>query len=242
MKMALQRFIIRYFTPYIWKAFPERKLAALRRFALVEKDSGCRFMQYMTYVDHVETQRDLFQHAQEEFFHSKLFEDLAKSLDNKYVSTQVPPRKFLITENSKMSDLVDAYAYAYVGENAIDQNFWAYNNKRMETSLRKVFARVAADEALHAKSTDAILLHFCNKDMNLYNKSLASAERRRFSEEYSAVMTKVGEFQLAILLKLIYLLTGVLSYFSLRARMRLNREDELSVFKEQIEDFEKMAK
>lgn len=236
--MNLQTFIIRYATSIIWRLSPERKIRALRSFSMVEKDSACRFMKYVTILDKPELKKDVFQHALEEFHHSSMFDQLVKQLNNTHVNIEVNPKKFLIQEDASLSDVIEAYAYAHVGEEAINKNFWAYNNPKFERIVRSVFAKISIDEKRHAEASDDVLLTLCQGDMRRYNQLCRQAKRKRWYEEYSVVMKRVGEFQLNLVLGLVYFIVGPLVTLTLKSRLDFSKEKQLKVFKEQIKDLE----
>lgn len=242
MNLSFQVLIIKFVTPYIWKYFPERKLNSLRYFSTVEKDSACRFMQYVPLMEDPKLKNEVFQHALEEFHHASMFEELVKKINNSYINIEIAPRKFIITEKSTKEELLNAYAYAHVGEDSINKDFWAYNNQKFDPLVRKTFAKISIDEKRHAGSSDHVLMGLCQSERSLYSRVILKAKFKRWYEQYSVTMKSVGEIQLNLMLKLVYFFVGPIALMSLRNRLDLSTEAQLAVFKEQIEDMENTNK
>jgi rubrerythrin len=217
---------------------PSRKLNALKRFAAVEKDSGVRLMQYSEMIKDGKLKAEVFEHALEEFDHSAMFEKLIKKNNNSYYKLEIAPKKFMLDQGSSYEDLIEAYAYAYVGENIINKNFFYYNSSLIDQELRRVFSIIAAEEQVHARDTDEILLKFCNNDMQLYSKYLSSARRKRLKEEFLSVATGAGRGFLSFVLMLVYFVAGPFCFLSLRKRLKFSEASELEIFKSQVNDTE----
>jgi hypothetical protein len=232
--MNIRQLIIRYITPIIWKYFPKRKLSSIQKFSYTEKDSGCRLLQYLVLIKDPAIKKELFQHVLEEFYHADLFSDLSKELSNEFTNLSIPPREYQVTEDSAYEELLSAYAYAHIGESSINKDFSAYNNKNFTRNIRAVFARVASDELNHAESTDEIFVNMCNYDLPKAKKIYFKAKIKRIFSQYSAFMKQVGEFQLNIILKIIYYLFGTFIYKNLQKRLSFSAKDQLEILKSQI--------
>lgn len=233
---AVRFFIIRNITPKVWFFSPDLKSKTLMRFSVTEKDSAYRFMKYLPLIEDPKIKNDIFQHALEEFFHSQLFEKLALKQSQTYINYTIPPRKNILTGEISENDLVESYAYAFVGENEVNKSFEAYNSSGFDKETRKIFARIASDEKRHAVTTDHILLHLCKNDKLKYKKSYRNALHKRWYEEYSVLMNSMGSLNLNLILGIIYYIFGAFSFLSLKKRMQVQPHQELGFFKDQVND------
>lgn len=236
MVSIFQRLVISRISPLVWKWFPARKVHALRRFAAIERDSAFRFLQYTPHMYSVPNRVDMFIHALEEFHHADLFENQVDKLDRNYVPHSISGRKFVITESSSAEEIAKAYGYAHIGETYINKNFFAYNNPRMPSDLRNLFSKIAKDELRHAHATDRILMSLCDQNKKSYETIVNNAKWKRRYEEYANFMTKFGQVDLKIIFAFTYFVFGALSVSSLRRRFRLDRTEQLEIFKSQVID------
>jgi hypothetical protein len=238
--LNIQKLIITFITPNVWKIFPSRKIQTIQKFSYTEKDSGCRLLQYLVLIKDPDIKKELFQHVLEEFYHADLFADLAKQISVNYSNVSIPSREFQVTADSPYDDLLAAYAYAHIGEYSINKDFSSYNNKRFDRDIRAAFARVASDEGRHAESTDDVFIKLCNFDKNKARKIYFFATLKRKYELYSAFMKQVGEFQLTILLRGLYFILGVFIYKNLQSRLNFSSQAQLEILKNQISELKRI--
>lgn len=235
----IRRFIIRTLTPLVWRFSNKQKANAIMEFSAIEKDSGCQLLQCTLLIEDPKIKAGLFQHVLEEFFHAELFEDLAYSYSDKYFVSTIKPREYLVTTNSKSDEVVEAYAYAHIGELDVNQDFSIYGKGRFEKKIKNTFLRVAADEERHVDSTDDLLIKLINADKTKYNLLVWKSSLKIKYKKFVSMMMFIGELNLSIILSIFYFVFGVFLFKEAKSRFSVSSEDQLQMFKEQIAELKR---
>ena len=233
---SFRRFIIKRITPIIWSKSTKRKINAIKDFSVIEKDSGCQLLQCVLLINDPFLKAELFQHVVEEFFHADLFEDLAISYSDKFLITEIRPREYLVTANSHFEEVIEAYAYAHVGEYDVNKDFEIYGHANFDKKIRNTFLRVAADEGRHVFSTDDLLFLMLNKNKLKYRWIILKSFFKIRFNKFSSMMIAIGDFNLTIILSIFYFLFGLLVFIDSKKRFLLSSSLQLEILKEQIDE------
>ncbi|MFA6237004.1 MAG: ferritin-like domain-containing protein [Bacteriovorax sp.] len=239
MKIKLNQLLIKKLTPLIWKIFPARKAQAISRFSMIEKDSAVQLLECMKFVGDNKIKADLFQHVLEEFHHADLFEELAKNYSDKHLNLSINSRENIINENSTHEDFLKFYAYVHVGESDVNEDFEVYANAIDDTSIRRTFLKVAADENRHEVGTDQILFELCNNDKIKTNRLILISRLKRSYKMYTIAMKNIGQIVFNFYMSIIYFCGGLFMVRSSRKQFLWTKSDHLDFLKNQIADLKR---
>lgn len=235
MSLNPRHWVIRWLTPRIWRLFPQRKLAALQEFSLVESDSGGQLMACIPLVDDPKLKAYIFQHVLEEVFHGEIFADLCKKLSPRPLPLPLKPRRELALDKN---ELIPFFSYVHIGEQAVNRDFLQYARASLPPTMRAVFHSAGSDEGKHEADTGDILRSLCGSP-RVYRKALSRARWKRRWMLYTDGMSRVGGVTLALLLSLVYFVSGGLVAWSSRRRLRLGAKAQLELLRRQVADFER---
>lgn len=236
--MNPRHLLIRLLTPLIWKKFPGLKLSALMKFSLVEKDSACQLLHCLDLVKDPELKAYLFQHVLEEFFHSDIFEALCKEKSESHLYLQMLPRMELVPANSSPDAILDFFAYVHVGEQTVNRDFLVFSEAAFEPDVKSTFRRAGMDEAHHEHDTHDILHKLLGaSDGGLGGRTLRARLKLRW-RSFNESMISIGKFPMTVILSVIYFLLGGLGSVSARARLQMTEKEQLSLFQQQVREFE----
>lgn len=227
--------IIKYISPMVWKYCSSKKISSLKKFGTIEKDSAGQLLQCALKISDPPVKAALFQHVLEEFHHADIFNNLANNFSDSYLLEEVRPRIHLASRKSTAKEIAEAYAYAHVGESMVSKDFINYSKGKFEVEVRAVFAGIAADEKRHAHGTDDILLHLVS-DKKERKWLLFKSQLKINFEKYKAVMRAFSNFNLEIILAVIYLICGPFLMSTLRKRLNLDKSIQTEVFQKQLLD------
>ncbi len=229
--------VIRFVTPLIWRLFPGRKLRAIQRFSVTEKDSGCQLLYCISLTDDPELRTYLFQHVIEELFHAEIFEELCRDESDKHLYIELLPRIGLLPEHPGPAEIADFFAYVHVGEQAVNRDFLVYSRSRFDPALKAVFRRAGLDEGHHEVDTQVIFERLAG-GKRAYQVRLARARILRSWRLFAEAMKSVGVVPMTAMLSLIYFLLAPLAVPGARRRLELPEEEQLRLFREQVAEFE----
>lgn len=239
MKIKLNHFLIRTLTPIIWKIFPSRKIQAITRFSLIEKDSAVQLLECLKFINDPKIQADLFQHVLEEFHHADLFEDLAHSYSENNLNLSINSRENIINPDLEYEDFLKFYAYVHIGESDVNEDFEIYANSIKDSNFRKVFLKVASDEGRHEVGTDQILLKLCGQDKAKTQRLIFYSKIKREYKLYTVAMKNIGQVVFNFYMAIIYFTLGLFVTKSARSQFLWNKNDHLVYLKEQISELKK---
>jgi hypothetical protein len=230
--------VIRFITPIIWSTFPNQKASALQRFSVVEKDSGLQLYRCIDLIDDPKIKAELFQHVLEEFNHSDLFEELSKSYSNSYLYTPVLPKEYIFKSNASRKEILEFYAYAHVGEEEVNKDFYFFAKSNFDKRIRNVFNRIAGDEARHTVGTDDILIKLCKVQKINHSFLVLKSKTIRLYKQFATYSQSFGHIPLTFFLTLIYFILGPLIFIFIRKRFTLDNQQQFRIFKEQLKEQE----
>ncbi len=228
----IRRWLARRLTPLLWRLFPSRQAAAMREYALIEKDSGCQILDALPLVEDAELRARLFQQVLEEFHHSDLFEGACREVSSKPLGTPVVTRDSLVSAEPGSDALLDLIAYVHVGEAAVDKDFEAYAGGAFAAPIARAFALARADERNHVGDSRRMLEPFAAGDPGRVTRALLKARLLRGWRSYVQTMSAIGGLPLALLLAGLYALSGLLKGPS-RGRLALTAQQQLEIMREQ---------
>lgn len=243
--MKPRQYVIRYLTPWIWRAHPRRKAEALQRFALIEKDSACQILGAVPLISDPEVKAGLFQHVLEEFHHADLFEDTCRKFSSAHLNQPVITRDILVADtDGKPSDpeALKFFSYVHVGEREVNDDFSHYARAPLDKEITTVFKRVRADEAHHEKDSLELLRRFAGGNDRQVGSALFKSGWLRGWRAYANAMRAVGEVPLTILLSGLYYISGLFLAPAFRGRLRMGKTDQIELLRRQQADSEKACR
>jgi len=232
--MILRHWLIRFFTPLVWRLFPDRKRDALQEFSMIEKDSGCQLLSAMDHVHDPKLQAIFFQQVLEEFHHADLFDRACTAYSDAPLDIPVITRDELIDPAGGPKAVLDLVSYVHVGESAVNDDFGAYTRAPIDTRIRGVFKAASEDEAGHVESSRELLTELASGDDRKVRRALFMSRVKRGWRSYVRSMRHIGEWPLAILLSVLYFLAGPLVIMPLRRRLDLPRQQQLQILSSQL--------
>jgi hypothetical protein len=221
----------RFLTPWIWRAFPGRRLLSLRRYADAELDSGWQLLRALPHFEDPTVRSCLFCHALEEFGHARLFEELLERGGGGLLSRTVHGREPLLPERPTDEERSDFLAYFHVGEREVFGDFSALSRAPLDPALREVFARIVREEEGHDEGALALL-----KRTDGGKDQRWRLLRQRWRRDWEGTMRflRRADGPLFVSLAVVYYALGGFFYRGLRRRMELGREQQLDILREQV--------
>lgn len=200
---------IKLITPLAWKLLPSLKVKALKKFSLIEMDSGYQLLSSMDFIKDQRYRKHFFAQSIEEFQHGQMFKKLAESYSISVKEPQLT-RENILTSDSKRS-VIDFYTYLYVGEKYINQQFKWYTSKYLGKSLIKVFRNIAEDEQSHENDSYQILEEISSQQNISIKKVLLIARAKYFYNQSKQSFQFLTVGILFILLLSVYFILGPLT-------------------------------
>ena len=233
--MKLRHGVIRFFLPLYWKFSERRKLLALQEFSQTELDSGWQSIYAIPRVKEPELKAMLFEHAREEMFHAKLFQELGTQVSGKYSEQPVITRKALLSPHPTEEEILDFLAYLHVGESEINQDFIHYAKAPIDPAIRQVFENIKKEEEGH--ETESV--EWLDKYSRKLHKNLPwILFKHRFQHSFKLFenfMKVIGEKMMALLLSVIYFVLAPFFVSPARKRLFLPAPSQLEIFQEQMQ-------
>jgi rubrerythrin len=230
----IRKLIIKNFSPLIWKWSRERKIEALQEFSAIEKDSGNQILWALELIPDPRLKALIFQHVLEEYFHAEIFNDISHYYAQTHLVQKLFPRENLVTRNSPPLDVWEFFAYAHVGEDAVNRDFSYYASARhFDKKISSIFYRVAEDEKNHIHGTREILLELVSSKKMYYWLVLKSKIKRNMKqlESYTSL---IGAFFLREVLRILFYIYGFFFHKTLEKYYTvLGSEEIVKLMKEQ---------
>ena len=210
MSTQWRRLAIRLLLPVSWRLFRCRRGETLHRFSVTEADSAWHFLNALSHVDQLAIRARLFNNALEETHHAALFSQAAKD------EAQAPIR-LPITERDTIYDpqrgLQHFYAFVYVGERDVYDQFDAYASAVGAGSVSGIFSQLKEDEDGHMQFAEQRL-----ESMDLNRSTVLSQvraiRRRRQWESWGRGLRRVADLTTTLFLSVLYLILGGLDIAS----------------------------
>ena len=176
----------------------------------------------------------LFKHAFEELHHSDLFSNFVRKESSHPAVTPVTRREPVISlENAGTKEAVEFFSFLTVGEGEIQRDFKVYESAIGDQDLKQLFRELREDEQEHAEQTGQALQGLVEK----VGLSMTWIKFRHVwklaYKRYISAMNKVGAVIMTVFLFIAYLIFAGIFAGQARHRLRMNREEQLSILRAQ---------
>ena len=205
MSMPWRRLAIRMALPFSWRLFPGRRGAVLQRFSVTEADSAWHFLHALSHVDQPAIRARLFNNALEEVHHAALFAEAAQSHAQATIHLPVEER---VAIYDRRKGLQHFYAFVYVGEKDVYDQFDAYAAAIAAESVKSIFSHLKEDEDGHMQFAEQRLAALGAKQ-GAALRQVRSIRRRRLLESWVRGWRRVSDLATTLLLGALYFLFGV---------------------------------
>lgn len=219
MSMQWRRLAIRLALPVSWRLFRRRRGETLHRFSVTEADSAWHFLNALSHVDQPAIRARLFNNALEETHHAALFSQASK--DEALAPIHLP-----ITERGTIYDpqrgLQHFYAFIYVGEKDVYDQFDAYASAIGSGSVNEIFSQLKEDEDGHMQFAEQRLAAM-DLNRHVVLREVRSIRRRRLLESWGRSLRWVSDLTMTLFLRALYLTLGafgIASYSRAQAAAR----------------------
>ena len=212
MSLQWRRLAIRIALPFSWRLFPGRRGEILQRFSVTEADSAWHFLHALSHVDQPAIRARLFNNALEEVHHAALFAEAAQAQAQAPVHLPVEERGAIYDPQKGLQHF---YAFVYVGERDVYDQFDAYAAAIGAQSVKNIFSRLKEDEDGHMQFAEQRLAALGTKQ-EVVLRQVRSIRRRRFLESCVRGCRRVTDLATTLLLSALYFLFGVFACASCR--------------------------
>ena len=212
MSLHWRRLAIRIALPFSWRLFPGRRGEVLQRFSVTEADSAWHFLHALSHVDQPAIRARLFNNALEEVHHAGLFAEAAHEQAQAPLHIPVEER---VAIYDPQKGLQHFYAFVYVGEKDVYDQFDAYAAAVGAESVKSIFSHLKEDEDGHMQFAEQRLAALGTKQ-GVVLRQVRSIRRRRFLESWVRGWRRVCDLTTTLLLSALYFLFGVFACASCR--------------------------
>lgn len=228
MSMFLRRLGIRIALPLSWRIFPERRGRVLQRFANTEADSAWHFLHALSQVDQPAIRARLFNNALEEEHHAALFTESA--LEQAWAPIRLPGAgRVAIYDPYK--GLQHFYAYVYVGEKDVYDQFDAYAKAIDTESVKRLFTQLKEDEDGHMQFAEQRLAALDANGSKVV-RQVRSIRRQRALESCVRGFRRLPDLATGFLLGTLYFVLGGFARAACRRALVSHRSAAPSVTKD----------
>jgi len=205
-----------------WRLFHNRRADTLQRFAVTEADSAWHFLYALSHVDQPAIRARLFNNALEEMHHSGLFERAARDAAETLIHLPTAERTVIYDAQKGLQHF---YAFVYVGEKDVYDQFDAYARAIDTESVSAIFSNLKQDEAGHMQFAEQRLAAL---DLNRSTvlRQVRAIRRWRLLEAWGRGLRQASDLIMTLLLSAIYFSLGALgraSYGQAQEAARLAR-------------------
>ena len=212
MSLQWRRLAIRIALPFSWRLFPGRRGEVLQRFSVTEADSAWHFLDALSHVDQPAIRARLFNNALEEVHHAALFAEAAQDQARTTIHLPVEERVAIYDPHKGLQHF---YAFVYVGEKDVYDQFDAYAAAIGAQSVKSIFSHLKEDEDGHMRFAEQRLATLGTKQ-GVVLRQVRSIRRRRLLESWVRGWRRVSNVGTTLLLSALYFLFGVVACTSCR--------------------------
>jgi hypothetical protein len=212
MSLQWRRLAIRIALPFSWRLFPGRRGEILQRFSVTEADSAWHFLYAVSHVDQPAIRARLFNNALEELHHAALFAEAAQEQARAPIHLPIDERAAIYDPQKGLQHF---YAFVYVGEKDVYDQFDAYASAIGVESVKSIFSHLKEDEDGHMQFADQRLAGLGAKQ-GVVLRQVRSIRRRRSLESWARGWRRVCDLATTLLLSALYFLFGVFACASCR--------------------------
>lgn len=224
----------RYLTPILWRVFPSRKVKTAQLFSSVEVDSCWQLLQAIPHFKNPDIQARLFENACEELRHGSWFEEEFTRLSEKRLPLELATRKPVLPDHPAEKDLREFLLFFHLGESAVCEKFQALAESDIDPNLKRIFKQISVEETQHGGGCLELIGHVPENELKSSARKLWWNQKK---VDMIRIMSKV-QLPLQILLTAIYFISGLFLRRQMRSRFFMNRDNQLSIFQEQVGIFE----
>ncbi|MFP5264119.1 MAG: hypothetical protein ACLGJB_19730 [Blastocatellia bacterium] len=225
MGMYLRRFTIRLMIPVVWTLSKKRAARALQTFSATEADSAWQFLYVLDRVEDPKLRAELFHNAMEEVYHSSEFDKLSKLCSDHILTKPTPEREPIYDPQKPFASFL---AYVYVGEKDVYDQFDAYSVAIKKASITEgaqhtIFDEAKEDEDGHLElAREALMKEY--KSSRDANREILRIRARRAYKTWLRFSKNLGEYSSAVLLSVLYFVSG--PFFMMTCKKRMNGAGE----------------
>jgi hypothetical protein len=212
MRLRWRRLAIRLALPLSWRLFPERRGEILQRFSVTEADSAWHFLHAASHVDQPDIRARLFNNALEEVHHATLFAEAAENQSRTLI--QLPVEERIAIYDSR-EGLQNFYAFVYVGEKDVYEQFDAYAAAIGVESVKNIFVHLKADEDGHMRFAEQRLASMDAKRYAVL-RQVRTIRRRRLLQSWVRGWRRTSDLGATLFLSAVYFVFGALAFTSCR--------------------------
>ena len=207
MSLPLRRLAIRVALPLSWRAFPRRRGETLQRFSVTEADSAWHFLHALSHMDQPAIRARLFNNALEEIHHAALFAEAARDQARTPIHLPIEERVAIYDPREGLQHF---FAYVYVGEKDVYDQFDAYAAAIGAESVRRIFATLKQDEDGHMQFAEQRLAALGAQHGGLL-RQVRSIRTRRLLESWVRAWRQVTDLATTLLFSALYFFFGALA-------------------------------
>jgi rubrerythrin len=219
MSIQWRRFIIRLALPFSWRLFPQRRAEVLQRFSVTEADSAWHFLHALSQVDQPPIRARLFNNALEEVHHASLFAEAARGEASEVLHLPTAERDTIYDPRQGLQHF---YAYVYVGEKEVYDQFDAYAGAIGSRAESRIFSQLKEDEAGHMQFAEQRLAEM-GVNRSGVMAQVRTIRRQRLLQSLGRGFRGVSDTMMTLVLGTIYFSLGALGLSSLRRAQRAAR-------------------
>jgi hypothetical protein len=212
MSVRFRRLAIRLVLPLSWRLFPHRRGEVLQRFSVTEADSAWHFLDAMSQVDQPAIRARLFNNALEETHHAALFAAAAHNHARTPIRVPTQERAGIFDPRKGLQHF---YAFVYVGEKDVYDQFDAYAGAIDADSVRTIFSHLKEDEDGHMQFAEQRLASI-DPSQGPALRQVRSIRRQRLVQSWVRGWRRVTDLAATLLLSGLYFLFGPFARASCR--------------------------
>lgn len=217
--MWWRRLAIRLALPISWRLSRRRRADVLQRFAVTEADSAWHFLHALSHVDQPGIRARLFNNALEEIHHATLFEQAAREEARAPIHLPIEERCAIFDPRKGLQHF---YAFVFVGEKDVYDQFDAYASAIAAGSVRRIFTQLKEDEGGHMQFAQR-RLEAMKLDYRVVSREMRAIRRRRLVQSWGRGLRAVADTVTTFLLSALYFSLGGLSLASSRRAHKTGR-------------------
>ena len=210
----LRRIVLSILTPIVWRWRPRLAERAMRRFALVEADSGWQALRAAKGQSTPERKAQLICIALEEFDHAERFRSLASSTVHEI--EQLSARHSLWDEDPDYSRFL---ARLHVAEDRVHREFYLYRRAVSLKSAKDIFSSIQIDESRHSYESWRALVAISGGTLEA-GRCLDRVKNEMRKEALFRVFAKLGGVVRSLPLIVVYFVFGGLLALLARNHLR----------------------
>lgn len=210
----IRQVLIRITLPLSWRGKSQRIGATLRRFALIEADSGWQYLQAADALPEPAVRARMFLNALDEKHRAALFDRMAHQVDPITLRRPSGHRKALLTDPAELPDFL---ATIELGRHDLHSELESYGKASGDPRVAKLFLAMRDDPTLQAGPDGALVQVLGSREVA--EQARKRARFRRLRGAWNRLGAGASEGIAAVLIGAVFFLAG--PFFAARARARV---------------------